>query len=177
MARKRPEEIGQSQRFVLVQGLRQVEGMWALVDGRGGLRLFAELSADPDRPEVRPREAYQALLASMYPGWTVRLLQLFWPDPDPRRAFQGQVEGWQGVQNEGTALLRDSLLLFVQESPLPFVRRTILEFALLGNQGECLAWWAGIAGALQEYGLRVKMLSGEEIQALARGVFNPSVES
>ena len=175
MAKKQPD-IGQSQRFVLSQGLRQIEDAWALVDARGGLRLFAELTADPDRPDVRPREAYQALLSSMVPGWTVRVLQLFWPDPEPRQAFQQQVEQWNGVQSEGTGLLRDSLLLFVQESPLPFVRRTILEFALLGNQGECLAWWAGIAGTLQEFGLRVKMLSGEEIQALARWVFNPNLE-
>jgi len=198
--------IGQSQDFVLGQGLRQVGPYWALADAKGNLRVFAELTADSDRPDVRPREAYHAMLSSMFPGWTVRVLQLFWPDPVPRQAFQCQVETcragaahqvgaarkmngentpvppWPGCQdrqaqvmNEGQALLREGLLLFVQSAPLPFARRTILEFVLVG-QNESLAWWEGVSGMLQEFGLRVSPLSAEEILELARWVFNPNLE-
>ncbi len=199
--------IGQSQDFVLGQGLRQVginssSPYWALVDAKGNLRVFAELTADSDRPDVRPREAYHAMLSSMFPGWTVRVLQLFWPDPAPRQAFQCQVETWKmnsentpvppwpgrqpvladrpgdrqaQVMNEGQALLREGLLLFIQSAPLPFARRTILEFVLSG-QNESLAWWEGMRGTLQEFGLRVSPLSAEEILELARWVFNPNLE-
>ncbi len=200
------ETIGQSQDFVLGQGLRQVginslSPYWALADAKGNLRVFAELTADSDRPDVRPREAYHAMLSSMFPGWTVRLLQLFWPDPVPRQAFQCQVENCQlgaahqvgaarrvgaaqkmngentgpAPMNEGQALLREGLLLFVQSAPLPFARRTILEFVLTG-QNESLAWWEGMSGTLQEFGLRVRPLSAEEILELARWVFNPNLE-
>ena len=181
--------IGQSQDFVLGQGLRQVGPYWALVDAKGNLRVFAELTADSDRPDVHPREAYHTMLSSMFPGWTVRVLQLFWPDPIPRQAFQCQVETCRvGVaqklngentgpapMNEGQALLREGLLLFVQSALLPFARRTILEFVLTG-QNESLAWWEGMSGMLQEFGLRVSPLSAEEILELARWVFNPSLE-
>jgi len=198
--------IGQSQDFVLGQGLRQVginssSPYWALVDAKGNLRVFAELTADSDRPDVRPREAYHAMLSSMFPGWTVRVLQLFWPDPVPRQAFQCQVETCRvgavrstysahqvgaarkmngentgpALMNEGQALLREGLLLFVQSAPLPFARRTILEFVLSG-QNESLAWWEGMSGTLQEFGLRVSPLSAEEILELARWVFNPNLE-
>lgn len=192
--------IGQSQDFVLGQGLRQVginslSPYWALADAKGNLRVFAELTADSDRPDVRPREAYHAMLSSMFLGWTVRVLQLFWPDPVPRQAFQCQVEMCRVgaahqvgaarkmngektgpvMMNEGQALLREGLLLFVQSAPLPFARRTILEFVLSG-QNESLAWWEGMSGTLQEFGLRVSPLSAEEILELARWVFNPSLE-
>ncbi|MFH1511918.1 MAG: hypothetical protein ABIG45_01055, partial [Bacillota bacterium] len=92
----RPEErrIGQSQAFVLAHGFRKVGAYWALVGADNSLRLFAEVTADADRPDVRPKEAYQTLLASIVPGWTVRILQIFWPDPVPRDAFQKQAETW-----------------------------------------------------------------------------------
>src|SRR3990170_1556469 len=89
------QEIGSTYGFVLAQGFRKAGADWALIDAGGKTRLFAELSADPDRPEVRPEEAYRALLASMQPGWTVRLLQIFWPDPLPRQAFFEQMQAWQ----------------------------------------------------------------------------------
>ena len=101
-------------------------------------RLFAELSADPDRLDVRPQEAYQAILSSMQPGWTLRLLQLLWPDPEPRLAFQAQVQRWKPPEGEGLDILQQGLLLAVQEYSLPCVRRTILEFVLPGDEG--LAW-------------------------------------
>lgn len=199
--------IGQSQDFVLDQGLRHIVPMslrevginslspyWALVDAKGNLRVFAELTADSDRPDVRPRQAYHAMLSSMFPGWTVRVLQLFWPDPVPRQVFQCQVETCRvgaarkmngenagATMSEGRALLREGLLLFVQSAPLPFARRTILEFVLV-DQNESLAWWEGVSGMLQEFGLCVRSLSAEEIlpsrccAELARWVFNPNLE-
>ena len=87
-----------SQQFVLAQGFRQMDGgFWALIGHDNSLRLFAELTANPDQPDVRPSEAYQVMLTSMQPGWTFRCLQIFWPDPDPRTLFQNQIEGRSAV--------------------------------------------------------------------------------
>ncbi|MDO9349591.1 MAG: hypothetical protein Q7T47_09930, partial [Anaerolineales bacterium] len=52
----RPEDrrVGQSQAFVLARGFRKVGAYWALVGADNSLRLFAEVTADADRPDVRP---------------------------------------------------------------------------------------------------------------------------
>ena len=140
----------------------------------GSLRLFAELSANPDLPEVRPREAYQTLLSSMQPGWTLRVLQLFWPDPEPRSLFQTQVQQRANAgQTEGISLLHQGLLLFVQEFPLPFMRRTILEFALPNT--DALSWWESLPGLFSVYGIHVIPLGRGEVQALSQWIFNPSL--
>ncbi len=169
-------EIGFTQSFVLAQGFRQQTGYVALVGVDGTERLFAELTADADRPEVRPQEAYRALLSSMQPGWSVRLLQIFWPDPVPRNVFSMQVSGsGRGgrERGEGFDLLHQGLNLFLQEAPLPFVRHMVLEFVSSGEEG--MAWWKGMTGLLQGYGLQARSLTQDEIQGLARRVFNPEV--
>lgn len=97
--------------------------------------MFAEVYADPDRPEVRPQEAYQNILSSIQPGWTLRLLQLFWPDLEPRLEFQKQVQDWRSPDTEGLDILHQGLLLAVQEYSLPFVRCTVFEFVLPGDEG------------------------------------------
>lgn len=51
-----------------------VERTAALLGDDGTRRLFAELYADPDRPEVRPQEAYQAILSSMQPAFAAVVL-------------------------------------------------------------------------------------------------------
>ena len=180
-ANDQPNEIkvGSSQNFVLARGIQQVGEYWVLIGEDGRQRLFAELTADPDRPDVRPIDAYRALLSSMQPGWTVRTLQIFWPDPLPRQAFYEQFEQWNtgsaDNEHEGTQLLRQSLSLFLQESPLPFVRRTIMEFVLVSG-AESLSWWEGISAAIRTYGVKVTLLSADEIQTLARWVFNPALD-
>jgi hypothetical protein len=158
-----------------------MEGHQALMDRDGEARLFAELVADPDRPEVRPQEAYRALLASVQPGRAVRMLQIFWPDPQPRQAFIEQARTWENGagknggegEEEGVMLLHQGLLLFAQEAPLPFSRRTILEFVLPNK--EDIAWWEGLPGLLQPYGIHVRLLSPDEIQELAHWIFNPEL--
>ncbi len=97
-----PEQsIGSTRTFVLSKGFAQVGNHSALVGEDDTKRLFAEIYADPDRPDVRPQEAYQAILSSMQPGWTMRVLQLFWPDPGPRFEFQKQVQRWNTPLTEG----------------------------------------------------------------------------
>jgi hypothetical protein len=170
------KEVGSTEGFVLAQGFVPVRGQTALVRPDGGRRMLAELTADPDRPEVRPPEAYRTLLSAMQPGWTVRILQIFWPDSRPRLAFHAQVERWGGGegQGEGLALLRQGLQLHLQEASLPFARRTILEFSLPGEEG--LAWWEGLPGLLAAYGIHVQPLSETAIAGLARQIFNPELE-
>jgi hypothetical protein len=168
------ESVGSTSQFVLAQGFQKVGDQWALLDAAGEARLFAELTADPDRPEYRPEQAYQALLASMQPGWTLRLLELFWPDPLPRRTFEEQVRTWENTGGEGLELLQQGLIFAMQAFPLPFTRRTILEFVWPGETG--IGWWQGVPALLDNSGIRMRPLSMEEVQFLASWMLNPQLE-
>jgi hypothetical protein len=163
-------QVGTTHVFVLSKGMCQVGAHTALVGDDDSKRLFAELHADPDRPEVRPQEAYQAILSPMQPGWTLRLLQLFWPNPAPRLAFQEQAEQWGAPAEEGLNILFQGLSMSIQEQPLPYIRRTILEFVFPGDEG--IAWWDGLSGLCQGFGLRFLPLSAEDIVVLSRQVLN-----
>ncbi len=167
-------QVGSTRTFVLAKGFAQVSSHTALIGEDDTRRLFAEVYADPDRPDVRPQEAYQTVLSSMQPGWTLRLLQLFWPDPQPRLEFQNQIKKWATHDTEGLDILHQGLLLAVQEYPLPFVRRTILEFVLPGDEG--VAWWDGLTGLCAGFGLRVRYLDQSAVEGLTRCVLNPNLE-
>jgi hypothetical protein len=167
------ETVGSTRTFVLAKGFTQAGNHAALTGEDDTSRLFAELFADPDRPEVRPQEAYQAILSSLQPGWTLRLLQVFWPDPEPRIEFQQQVQSWKSPDVEGLDILQQGLILAIQEYPLPFVRRTILEFVLPGVEG--MAWWEGLTGLCAGFGLRVHYLEQAGIEELTRWVLNPDL--
>lgn len=184
-------EIGSTRSFVLAKGFRQVGTYAALIGEDDTRRLFAEVYADPDRPDVRPKEAYRAILSSIQPGWTLRLLQLFWPDPEPRLEFQKQVQRWNTPATEGLDILHQGLALAVQEYPLPFVRRTVLEFVLPGDEGKALpallpqaqvsggewvAWWERLGGLCAGFGLRIQYLDQAAIESLTRWVLNLNLE-
>ena len=168
------QTIGSTRTFVLAKGFTQVGSRAVLIGEDDTRRLFAELYADPDRPEVRPQEGYQAVLSSIQPGWTLRILQLFWPDPEPRLEFQHQVQNWESPKTEGLDILHQGLLMAVQEYPLPFVRRTVLEFVLPGDEG--VAWWEGLSGLCAGFGLRMRYLDQTAIESLTRWVLNPNLE-
>jgi hypothetical protein len=168
------QTIGSTRTFVLAKGFIQVGSHAALIGEDNTRRLFAEVCADPDRPDVRPQEAYKSILSSIQPGWALRLLQLFWPDPEPRLEFQKQVQNWRMPGTEGLDILQQGLLLAVQEYPLPFVRRTVLEFVLPGDEG--VAWWEGLAGLCAGFGLRVRYLDQAAVEGLTRWVLNPNLE-
>jgi hypothetical protein len=168
------QTIGSTRTFVLAKGFIQAGAHAVLIGEDDTRRLFAELYADPDRPEVRPQEAYQAVLSSMQPGWTLRLMQLFWPDPEPRLEFQHQVQNWGKPRTEGLDILHQGLILAIQEYPLPFVRRTVLEFVLPDDEG--VAWWEGLSGLCAGFGLRVRYLDQATVEGLTRWVLNPNLE-
>lgn len=133
--------IGSTRIFVLAKGFTRVGSYAALIGEDDTRRLFAEVYA-----RSRPFRSAATGGLSGHPfldaaGWTLRLLQLFWPDPAPRLGFQRQVNTWRMSSSEGLDILRQGLLLAVQELPLPFARRTILEFALSAEEGK--AWWDG----------------------------------
>lgn len=168
------QTVGSTRTFVLTKGFTQVGQHAALIGDDNTKRLFAELYADPDRPEVRPQDAYQAILSSMQSGWTLRLLQLFWPDPEPRLAFQSHVQSWRAPSTDGLEILYQGLLLAVQQYALPFVRRTVLEFVLPGDEG--VAWWDGLIGLPESYGIRIHYLMQADIESLTRWVLDPDLE-
>lgn len=124
------QTIGSTQTFVLAKGFTQVGSHAALISEDDTRRLFAELYADPDRPEVRPQE--------------------------------------------GLDILHQGLTLAIQEYPLPFVRRTELEFVLPGDEG--IAWWEGLSGLCTGFGLRVRYLDQAAVEGLTRWVLNPNLE-
>jgi hypothetical protein len=167
------QTIGSTRTFVMAKGFTQVGSHAVLIGEDDTRRLFAEVYADPDRPEVRPQEGYQAVLSSMQPGWTLRILQLFWPDPEPRLEFQKQVQHWESPNTEGLGILHQGLLLAVQEYPLPFVRRTVLEFVLQGDEG--IAWWEGLSGLCAGFGLRMRYLDQADLSALTQWILNPNL--
>ena len=168
------QTIGSTRTFVLAKGFARVGSHAALIGEDDTRRLFAEVYADPDRPEVRPQEAYKSVLSSMQPGWTLRLLQLFWPDPEPRLEFQKHARQWASPAAEGLDILQQGLLLAIQEYPLPFVRRTVLEFVLPGDEG--VAWWEGLSGLCAGFGLRIRYLDQSAVEGLTRWVLNPNLE-
>lgn len=167
-------DVGTTHAFVLSKGFAQVGNHSALIGEDDTRRLFAEVYADPDRPDVRPQEAYKSILSSIQPGWTLRLLQLFWPDPEPRLEFQKQVSQWETPLSEGLEILHQGLSLAVQEYPLPFVRRTVLEFVLPSDEG--IAWWEGLAGLCAGFGLKVRYLNQSAVEGLTRWMLNPNLE-
>lgn len=122
----------------------------------------------------RKEKQRQCILPSVQPGWTLRLMQVFWPDPEPRVEFQTHVKNWKQPEGDGLDILHQGLILATQEYPLPFVRRTILEFVLPGDEG--LAWWEGLTGLCAGFGIRINYLDQAGIEELTRWVLNPDLE-
>jgi hypothetical protein len=167
-------EAGTTHQFVLVKGFGKIGIHDCLLGTDGTKRLFAEFFADPDRPDVRPQEAYQAILTSMQPGWTLRLFQTFWPDPEPRLKFQHQVQDWPKPASNGLDIIHQGLLISAEQFPLPFGRRTILEFVFPGEEG--IAWWEGLGGLCQGFGVGISYQAVPEIFVLLKWVFAPSID-
>jgi hypothetical protein len=104
--------------------------------------------------------------------------------------FQRQIQGWKQPNGEGLDILYQGLLLAVQEYSLPFVRRTILEFVLPGEEGKALpqkhrdavsggewvAWWEGLSGLSAGFGLKIRYLDQPAVEGLTRWVLNPNPE-
>lgn len=72
---------------------------------------------------------------------------------------------------DGTVRRKGVCINYIQQAPLPFARRTVLEFVVSGEEG--LAWWDGIGGLCRGFGIRVVRMDAEQIQALAKWLFNP----
>ena len=168
------EEFGTTEQFVIAKGFTQVRNNPALIGYDGTKRLFAELFADADRPDVRTEEAYRELFYSLQSGWTIRIIQIFWSDPLPRTAFLRGVEKWTNHKVEALDILHGGLMLAIHETMLPSLRRTFIEFILPGDEG--LAWWEGLTGVCAAFGVQVKYLNAEEIQELAYRIMNPGFE-
>jgi hypothetical protein len=172
-ASAREEEIGYTQSFVAARGFVSVDGFDALLGHDGTKRVFAQLTADPDRPDVRPNDAYLALLHSMQPGWVLRVLQIFWPDALPRTRLYELVEQWPEPGTEGLSILLDGLKLALQQQGIPFTRKTVIEFVYPGPEGA--PWWQSLPEMCALHNVQVKYLAQEEVEALAHWILNPSL--
>jgi hypothetical protein len=170
---ERTQEVGWTQPFVLGKGFEKVSNFDALIGDDNTKRLFAELTADRDRTDVRPIEAYQTVLHSIHPGWKLRVLQLYWPDPEPRVTFYRYVENWR-QSSEGLAILKEGLELALDQTSLPFGKRTFIEFIQVDE--ECITWWETLGALCGNYGVFVYYLERDEITKLSRWIFNPVLE-
>jgi hypothetical protein len=64
-------------------------------------------------------------------------------------------------------------MLHLEETPLPFSRKVILEFNYAGP--ESLAWWQGLPGMMAVHFVHLRALSAEELHDLARDLFHPDL--
>jgi len=111
----------------------------------------------------------------MNPGTTVRLLQALWPDAVPRLRFLEQARAWTHAEDDGLNLLAEAFDLHIREAPVPYLRRTILEFSLPQHE-EALGWLQGVLGALQNHGIQTRVLGRDEIVELTHWILNPRLE-
>lgn len=166
------ERVGSTRDLVAAGGFREARGVRFLAGADGTARFFLELAADPDRPEFRPREAWEALLAALPPGWGIRALRVVWPDPVPRRAFREGLLGW----SERDGWLAD-LIAFLEADPPPLRRRTILEIAVPpAALPEAPGFLDGVAAMLAGYGIQAVRLREDEVRDLARRLLHPRWE-
>jgi hypothetical protein len=111
----------------------------------------------------------------MQPGWIIRVLQIFWPDPLPREKFFALVQGWPRSGHEGRSILLDGLALAIQQQGIPYTRKTVVEFVHPGPEGT--PWWQSVPEVCTTYGVQVKYMGREEIEALAYWIFNPNLSA
>lgn len=169
-----PGAPGMTQSLVSALGFTERHGRLLLLDeGRIG-RAFLELESDPDHPGARPGEAYEQLLAGLQPGMSVRLLQRFWPDPEPRARFLDQLDR-QPKSPPGSLAdrLQAGLSEFLRSAPLPFRRRTLLELVIPGP--DALEWLDAAEAILSSHGVQVRRLAPEDVQAWAAYIFHPEL--
>jgi len=165
---------GRTQDFVVGRGFKSDGDRTVLVDGDGRGRLFLELTTDADHPHSEPSAAYESLLSTLEPGGQIRFLQVFWPDLGPRESFLRQTERWPEPEERFRDALRSDLAVYLATSPLPYLRRTIFEVVITGD--EMWEWVEGAVEVLRMHGLAAVKLDPGEVQELARWVFNPVLE-
>lgn len=170
---KSPTTPGKTQTFVLGRGFHNRYGRQCLTDRDGNSRIFFELTADPDHARYKPENAYEQMLRSMQPGATVRFLNVYWPDPDPRQAFLDQLDGWANPPGEIATDLLQSMQSFLQTAPLPYFSRVYLECMAAGK--ETVSWIESLVDLLKMHGITARELSAEEVQHLVRWTFNPEL--
>lgn len=164
--------VGSTRDLVAAGGWRAVRGVSFLAGADGTARLFLELEADTDRPEVRPREAWAALLQALPPGWGIRALVVLWPDPAPRTAFLRRLAGWREVGG-----LREGLRAFLEGEPPPLRRRVVVEVAIPpGDLPAARDVLDGLQAILDRHGVRARPLAQPAITALARFLLSPRRE-
>lgn len=166
------DDIGKTQEFVIAKGFTQIGQYIALIGADNTKRVFIEIFADRDRNDVRPMEAYMMMLLTIHPGWSLRILQVYWPDEEPRKRFMENVVSWR-ASNEAMSFLKDSLVFTVQSTPIPFGRRTFIEMVV--SEDECLSFWDTLPTLLRQYGVEAAYSTQDEIENLSFWVFNATI--
>ncbi len=84
------------------------------------------------------------------------------------------MQHWPEQKHPERKGLYEALLAAAVHTPLPFDRALVLEF-VLPPQEQQAQWLLGVPELLAGYGLAVTPMTPEDIEALARRVFNPEV--
>ena len=130
--------VGSTLGFVIARGFTQVGRFPALVGFDGSKRLFAELFADVDRPDVQPAGAYYKLITNLQAGQTIRIMQIYWPDAEPRTAFLQRLEGWENHKAEGQDILYQGLSLAARAAASSVPAPNIYRVCLPGRGRTCM---------------------------------------
>jgi len=175
-----PDPIGDTARFVQGVDLFRERNTVLLRAADGSKRAFAEVVADYDDPSNRPEAAKTTLLQSLRIGWVIRFHQVYWPEVEIRQAFLDHVQHRMtpgAGKDDARSIFYEGLLLALHpvETPLPFARRTFLEFVVTDELS--LDWWETLAGAFQrDFGIRLSYLDEAAIIQIAKWILNPQIE-
>jgi len=174
------DPIGDTASFVLGTGFFHERNTVILRASDGTKRAVAELIADYDDPSNRPEEATKALLESLKIGWVVRFTQVYWPEVEIRQEFIQHVQKRMSPgenKDDVRSIFYDGLLLALHpsETPLPFARRTFLEYFVTDEIS--LDWWETLAGVLQrDYGIKMIYLDEAAITNISKWILNPQLD-
>ena len=171
---KKKVKTAPSQQLVAARGFRE-DG--ALVARDGGTRYFVEVWANTDRPEVRPQDAFAAIIRALPIGWSIRFTQISWPDTTPRKVFSRRVREWKVGEVPLRETLRDAMLYHLETAPLPFYRRTILEISPVpsARPEQVEAFIQTVGRACQQFHLEAALLTPEQVIEITRYILNPEV--
>ena len=111
----------------------------------------------------------------MQPGWTLRLLQLFWPDPEPRLEFQKQVQQWKRPGYRRLGYFASGTYPWLCRN-IHFLLYVALYWNLYYQVMKELPGGKDLSGLCAGFGLRIRYLDQTAIEGLTRWVLNPNLE-
>jgi len=172
---KNAQPPGNTADFVVARGIVRFDeaNLDGLLAADGTIRFIGLLLADSDRPEINIDQAMKSVLSALPPGGAIRFMQTVFLSPVQRMEFYQSFLAYPSCDGP-LAVLRDAFDEFLRSYPLPYSRKTYIEYIHAGSP-EQISWWLGITGLLEPFGLRLIPLSADDLVELVRVVTNPNI--